>query len=122
MMTQPQASTPSVPPEPAAGFVERRAGHVNGVRIGDVPAHRQGEGILALRVVAARRGAEHGFDDCWPWHIEAALLAWGRLTEDDLRGTGGRPELLTRLVQERYALPPEDAARRVRRFLDKQGS
>ena len=122
MMTQSQAPAPSVPPEPAAGFVERRAGYVNGVRIGDVPAHRQGDGVLALRVVAAQRDSAHRFDDCWPWQVEAALLAWGRLTEEDLRGTGGRPELLVRLVQERYALPPEDAARRVRRFLDKQGS
>ncbi len=59
-------------------------------------------------------------DTAWRLDIVAARLAWGRLTETDLRSSEGRVQRLAALVQERYALNPEDALKRVLLFLEKQ--
>lgn len=61
-------------------------------------------------------------DTAWRLDIVAARLAWGRLTETDLRSSGGQVHRLAALVQERYALSPEDALKRVLLFFEKQKS
>lgn len=68
----------------------------------------------------ATQGAEP--DTAWRLDIVAARLAWGRLTETDLRSSEGRVQRLAALVQERYALSPEDALKRVLLFFEKQKS
>lgn len=59
-----------------------------------------------------------------PWKQKPgeAKLAWGKLTDDELLPLDGRAETLTGLVQERYALTRETAARQVKIFYDKHFS
>ncbi|MEQ5836295.1 CsbD family protein [Marinobacter sp. NFXS9] len=55
----------------------------------------------------------------WKQQVGAAKLAWGELTEDELLKVEGRQEKLTGLIQERYGLERDEAARQVNEFLEK---
>lgn len=121
--------------------VERRAGFCDGVRVlmPPVAAGVRGRGAAAdthIAVMAPRlivRSTAVVVDDSaalavielsarWLRQIGAARLAWSRLSYAELLGTDGLAEKIAALVQERYALSAEDAAKRVRHFLGKQHS
>jgi uncharacterized protein YjbJ (UPF0337 family) len=58
----------------------------------------------------------------WRRQIGAAKLTWGRLTDDELMKLEGQAEKLTGLIQERYALTRDAAARQVKNFFDQYSS
>jgi uncharacterized protein YjbJ (UPF0337 family) len=58
----------------------------------------------------------------WQQKLGEAKLAWGRLTHDELLQLEGHAEKLTGLVQERYALTRDAAAKQVKTFYDKHFS
>jgi uncharacterized protein YjbJ (UPF0337 family) len=55
----------------------------------------------------------------WKQQVGSAKVAWGKLTEDELRQSEGHAEKLAGLVQERYAVTREEADKQVKSFLDK---
>jgi uncharacterized protein YjbJ (UPF0337 family) len=55
----------------------------------------------------------------WREQVGAAKLAWGRLTEEELLKVEGHAGKLTDLLQQRYAVNRDVAARQVQSFLDK---
>ena len=58
----------------------------------------------------------------WRRQIGAAKLTWGKLTDDELMKLEGHADKLTGLVQERYALTRDAAARQVKNFFDQYSS
>lgn len=58
----------------------------------------------------------------WKQHIDAAKIAWSKLTEDELVRSEGRIERLAGLVQERYGVMRKDAEQQVRIFMEKHNS
>ncbi len=58
----------------------------------------------------------------WQQKLGEAKLAWGRLSDDELLKIEGHAEKLTGLVQERYALTRDAAAKQVKTFYDKHFS
>ncbi|HKC17274.1 MAG TPA: CsbD family protein [Steroidobacteraceae bacterium] len=58
----------------------------------------------------------------WRRQIGAAKLSWGKLTDDELMKLEGPAEKLTGLIQERYALTRDAAARQVTNFFDQYPS
>lgn len=58
----------------------------------------------------------------WKQKLGEAKLIWGKLTDDELLKLEGHAEKLTGLVQERYALTRDAAAKQVRTFYDKHFS
>jgi uncharacterized protein YjbJ (UPF0337 family) len=58
----------------------------------------------------------------WKQVIGHAKLTWGKLTNDELLKLEGHSEKLTGLVQERYALTRDAAAKQVKTFYDKHFS
>lgn len=55
----------------------------------------------------------------WKQQIGAAKLAWGKLTEDELRQCEGHEQKLIGLVQERYAITRDAAEKQVKGFIQK---
>jgi uncharacterized protein YjbJ (UPF0337 family) len=55
----------------------------------------------------------------WKQHIGAAKIAWGKLTEDELRKAEGHEQKLAGLIQERYAVSREEAEKQVKAFYEK---
>jgi uncharacterized protein YjbJ (UPF0337 family) len=55
----------------------------------------------------------------WREQVGAAKLAWGRLTEEELLQVEGHAGKLTDLLQQRYAVNRDIAARQVQSFFDK---
>lgn len=62
--------------------------------------------------------AEHSIKGVWNRQVIAARIAWNRLTEDELLASDGEHEKLVALVQERYEISRDEAARRVRNFME----
>jgi uncharacterized protein YjbJ (UPF0337 family) len=58
----------------------------------------------------------------WRQQLGAAKLTWGKLTDDELMKLGGHADKLTGLIQERYALTRDAAARQVKNFFDQYSS
>ena len=58
----------------------------------------------------------------WRRQIGAAKLTWVKLTDDALMKLEGHAEKLTGLIQERYALTRDAAARQVKNFFDQYSS
>ena len=58
----------------------------------------------------------------WQQKLGEAKLTWGKLTHDELLKLEGHAEKLTGLVQERYALTRDAAAKQVKTFYDKHFS
>jgi uncharacterized protein YjbJ (UPF0337 family) len=58
----------------------------------------------------------------WKQVLGEAKLTWGKLTDDELLQLDGHADKLTGLVQERYALTRDAAAKQVRTFCDKHFS
>ena len=58
----------------------------------------------------------------WKQHVGDAKIAWGKLTDDELLQSEGHAERLTGLVQERYAIARDEAAKQVRKFFAKRKS
>jgi uncharacterized protein YjbJ (UPF0337 family) len=58
----------------------------------------------------------------WRQQLGAAKLTWGKLTDDELMKLEGHAEKLTGLIQERYALTRDAAARQVKNFFDQYSS
>ena len=58
----------------------------------------------------------------WRRQIGAAKLTWGKLTDDELMKLEGHAEKLTGLIQQRYALTRDAAARQVKNFFDQYAS
>jgi len=54
----------------------------------------------------------------WKQQVNAARIAWTRLSVDELLGSEGCQDRLAKLVQERYALSSDEASRRVRNFME----
>ncbi len=52
----------------------------------------------------------------WKQQVGAAKIAWGKLTDDEILKSEGHAEKLAGLVQERYAIASEEAARQVKQF------
>ncbi len=120
--------------------VERRAGFCDGVRVLMAPVAagvrgRRAAADMPIAVMASRlivRSTAVVVDSAalamielsarWLRQIGSARLAWSRLSYAELLHTDGLAEKIAALVQERYALSAEDAAKRVRHFLDKQNS
>ncbi len=55
----------------------------------------------------------------WKQQVGAAKVAWGKLTDDELLKSEGHAEKLAGLVQERYAVASDEAARQVKEFFAK---
>jgi uncharacterized protein YjbJ (UPF0337 family) len=55
----------------------------------------------------------------WKQQVGAAKIAWGKLTDDELLQSEGRAEKLAGLVQERYAISCDEAAKQVKAFFAK---
>ena len=58
----------------------------------------------------------------WRQQMGAAKLTWGKLTDDELMKLEGQAEKLTGLIQERYAITRDAAARQVKNFFDQYSS
>jgi uncharacterized protein YjbJ (UPF0337 family) len=58
----------------------------------------------------------------WRQKLGEAKLTWGKLTDDELLKLEEHAEKLTGLVQERYALTRDAAAKQVKTFYDKHFS
>jgi uncharacterized protein YjbJ (UPF0337 family) len=60
----------------------------------------------------------------WKWRLQTgtAKLSWEWLTDDQLMKLEAHAEKLTSLIQERYALTREAAARQVRDLFDQYAS
>jgi uncharacterized protein YjbJ (UPF0337 family) len=58
----------------------------------------------------------------WKQTLGEAKLTWGKLTDDELLQLEGHADKLTGLVQERYALTRDSAAKQVNAFFDKHFS
>ena len=58
----------------------------------------------------------------WKQQVGAAKVAWGKLTDDELLQSEGHAEKLAGLVQERYAVASDEAARQVKAFFAKNNS
>lgn len=54
----------------------------------------------------------------WKQQIVAARIAWARLSTDELIRLDGNRQELALLIQERYAITPDEAEKRVKRFFD----
>lgn len=54
----------------------------------------------------------------WKQQVNAARIAWAKLSVDELLESEGRQDKLVGLVQERYALSRDEASRRVRNFME----
>jgi len=57
----------------------------------------------------------------WKQSVGSAKVAWGKLTDDEILQSEGHLDKLAGLVQERYAISREQAAKEVKEFLDKNG-
>ena len=55
----------------------------------------------------------------WKQQVGAAKIAWGKLTDDEILQSEGQVEKLAGLVQERYAVASDEAARQVKEFFAK---
>ena len=55
----------------------------------------------------------------WKQQVGAAKVAWGKLTDNELLESEGHVEKLAGLVQERYAVASDEAARQVKEFFAK---
>ena len=55
----------------------------------------------------------------WQQQIGAAKIAWGKLTDDEILKSEGHAEKLAGLIQERYAVASDEAARQVKTFFAK---
>jgi hypothetical protein len=60
-------------------------------------------------------------EDADPWRrkVAAALVAWDKVTESEIRQTGGRIQKLADLVQKHYDVTLVEAENQVMRFFDK---
>ena len=58
----------------------------------------------------------------WKQQVGAAKIAWGKLTDDELLQSEGHAEKLSGLVQERYAVASDEAARQVKEFFAKNNA
>lgn len=58
----------------------------------------------------------------WKQQVGAAKLMWGKLTDDELLQLEGQEQKLAGLVQERYAISRDEAARQARSFFEKHMS
>jgi uncharacterized protein YjbJ (UPF0337 family) len=58
----------------------------------------------------------------WQQQVGAAKVMWGKLTHDELLQLDGHEQKLAGLVQERYALSADEAARQTRKFFAKHMS
>jgi uncharacterized protein YjbJ (UPF0337 family) len=55
----------------------------------------------------------------WDEKIGDAKITWGKLTDNELKQTEGHFQKLSGLVQQRYGVAKEEAARQVNNFLEK---
>ena len=55
-------------------------------------------------------------------HLGAAKVQWAKLTNNELLVSEGRREMLAGLVEERYAVATDEAAREVKAFFAKSGA
>lgn len=55
----------------------------------------------------------------WKTYVGEAKVLWGKLTDDELLQTEGHVHKLTGLVQQRYTITHESAAKQVHDFLNK---
>jgi uncharacterized protein YjbJ (UPF0337 family) len=55
----------------------------------------------------------------WKQQVGNAMIAWGKITEDEFFESEGEAHKLAGLVQERYAITREQADRQVKTFLEK---
>lgn len=58
----------------------------------------------------------------WQQQIGAAKIMWSKLTDNELLQLEGEEQKLAGLVQERYAVSRDEAARQARSFFDKHMS
>ena len=58
----------------------------------------------------------------WKQQVGAAKIAWGKLTDDEILESKGHAEKLAGLVQERYAVASDEAARQVKEFFAKHSN
>lgn len=58
----------------------------------------------------------------WQQQVGAAKVMWSKLTDDELLRLEGEEQKLAGLVQERYAVSRDEAARQARNFFDKHMS
>lgn len=58
----------------------------------------------------------------WKQQVGAAKVMWGKLTDDELLQLDGQEQKLAGLVQERYAITRDEAARQARAFFEKHMS
>jgi uncharacterized protein YjbJ (UPF0337 family) len=117
---------------------ERRAGYCEGVRMTSPKPERRttehhdaaSQSDEVLRVTGQRAPGvdlpprskpcmDEEVNERWKQQIGSAQQAWTRLTESELLASNGMAEKLTALIQDRYSLSADDAARRVKRFFDK---
>jgi uncharacterized protein YjbJ (UPF0337 family) len=52
----------------------------------------------------------------WKQQMGAAKIAWGKLTDDELLQSEGHAEKLAGLIETRYAVTCDEAARQVKAF------
>jgi len=55
----------------------------------------------------------------WKQQVGNAKIMWGKLTDDELLKTEGHKDKLAGLIQERYAITREEAAKQVNGFIEK---
>ena len=58
----------------------------------------------------------------WKQQVDAAKIAWDKLTADELLTIEGHPQRLAGLVQERYAITRGEADEQVKAFFDRNKS
>lgn len=75
--------------------------------------------IVAKPSEQAKAPKKDAFNGKWQSQIQAAKSNWSKISESELRQSGGIETNLTELVQQRYSLSHDVASKQVRSFIDK---
>lgn len=75
--------------------------------------------IVAKSSELAKAPKKDAFNGKWPSQIQAAKSNWSKISESELRQSGGIETNLTELVQQRYSLSHDVASKQVKSFIDK---
>lgn len=75
--------------------------------------------IAAATQKPAEAPKKDAFNGKWQSQIQAAKSNWSKISESELRQSGGIETNLTDLVQQRYSLSQDVASKQVKSFIDK---
>jgi uncharacterized protein YjbJ (UPF0337 family) len=113
------ADSPMIPTlhgdqEPSSDLAAITAENPGVAMSGAVPQSGENSGDTRQRIMPSAN--INGIKGRWIQLTDAAKVAWGRLTAEELLKSAGQERNLVRLVQQRYELTREAARKQVRDF------